>query len=449
MINRRLIGIGALVGSLLVWVIVIGLVLIDVVTPPPVPTPLVIRTLPVDLTPIAAVSTIVPATNVPSATVLASAPPLPSAVPATETPFLSLTASNTAAPPTDLPTASPTDSPIIATTGAPNTTIPVIANETPGCVPPAGWSAYHVIDGDTLFGFQLGSGGTITVDAIMKANCLTGKILTLGQLIYLPPGVGQKAPKLDDSGGAAGGGTPLPVGLTRTAHCPCTAVIHLGLRREQVAALIDNLPVGFTGGDFLAVTGPNAPTAGFSFLADKPAGASLEGFLFPGSYTVQNTTSALDFRNQLLSAFDAAIPTQWRNDVGAHGLNLYQAVTFASIVQRESRDPVDQTNVASTMYNLIAAGKGLGATPTVQYIFGHPGAWWPNVGAAELASTSRYNTYHYLGLPPTPIDSPDQNAIRATIYPAQTNYLYFAGCNGVNVYAATYDQFVQQIKSCN
>ena len=369
----------------------------------------------------------------------------PAVVLATDTPILTLTPSYTAAPLTTTPSEMP-PAPSAATTGL---TISVATSQgTPGCVAPSGWTAYHVNDGDTLFGFQLGSGGTITVDAIMTANCLTSKFLTLGQIIYLPRGVGQKAPKLDDSG-IAGGGTPLPVGLTRTAHCPCTAVIHLGLRREQLAVLIDNLPVGFSGGDFLAVTGPNAPTSGFSFLSGKPANASFEGFLFPGTYTIQNTTSALDFRNQLLTAFDAAIPGQWRQDVSVHGLNLYQAVILASIIQREARDPVDQVKVASVMYNTLAVGHGLASTPTVQYIFGHPGAWWPNIGAAELKSTSPYNTYHYAGLPPTPIDSPDSNAIRAAIYPAQTNFMYFADCNGVNFYTTTYAEFSQQLKNCN
>ena len=285
------------------------------------------------------------------------------------------------------------------------------------------------------------------MDAILKANCLSSKLLTLGQVIYLPAGVGQKAPKLDDSG-AASSGTALPAGLSRTANCPCTLTIRPGLRREQVAALVDSLPVGFSGGDFLAVTGPNAPNDGFAFLSSKPAGAPLEGFLYPGTYTLQNSTSALAFRDQLLAAFDATIPAQWRQDAGTHGFTLYQALIFASIVQRESGDPTDQTKVASVMYNTLAAGHGLAATPTVQYIFGHPGAWWPNVGAAELQSASPYNTYHHTGLPPTPIDSPDQNAIRAAIYPAQTPYLYFAGCNGVNVYAKSYDEFTQQLKAC-
>lgn len=315
-----------------------------------------------------------------------------------------------------------------------------------GCTPPSDWVAYSVTAGDTLFGFVLGSQGRLTVEQIAQGNCLTSKVLTLGQVIYLPPGVAQNSPKIDDGSG----GTLLPAGLSRHAKCPCTITVHSGWRLEQIAAEIDTVPVGFTGRDFLAVTSGSAPVDGFSFLSDKPSGASLNGFIFPGTYTLDNSTTAMDFRNQALRAFDAAMPAQWRVDATKHGLTFYQTIALASIVQRESYASVEQVKIASVEYNRMAAGKALASTPTVQYAVGRPGAWWPRVTGTDLANRSRYNTYIWLGVTPTPISNPDASAIQATIYPANTNYQYFAGnCDAPgNMYAVTWDEFDAMLKHC-
>ncbi len=476
--HTRTIGLGCLAISLLAWLAIGAVMVIDVTRPGPAFTPTLAPSVPViallpsdlpggtpdtsNLTATDTITTVPTSTEVetssatlpPTITALVvltidtSAPDTPTLIPPSATlapsippPTLSLTSASSAAP---------TDS-ANASAAAPLSLSGTIQATDTGtgtaCTPPAGWIPYSVTSGDTLFGFVLGSGNKLSVEQIMQANCLSGKLLTLGQVIYLPPGVAVNSPKIDDG---PPGGTLLPPGLSRTANCPCTITIHSGWRLEQIASQIDNVPVGFTGRDFLAVTAPGAPTDGFGFLSGKPTSASLEGFMYPGDYTLSNSTTAVQFRDQMLHAFDAAIPQQWRNDAAAHGGNFYQAIVFASIVQRESSAADDQAKVASVMYNRIAANKGIAATPTVQYIFGHPGAWWPNVGAVELQSRSRYNTYIWLGLPPAPIDSPDASAIRASIYPAQTSYQYFAAnCTGPgNMYASTWDQFDAMLKSC-
>src|SRR5579859_973582 len=295
--QTRALGIGCLAVSLLAWLAIGVAMVIDVSNPTP------------------ATPTLAPATTliavVPSATSSPTASPLPTntptepdtatPVPPTVTPLVAITDSPQPSPLTPLPQAgegnSATQAATVSATGTGST-----------CTPPTGWIPYHVADGDTLFGFVLGSGNTITVEQIMQANCLHDRgALSVGEVISLPPGVAAKAPKIDDG---PPGGTLLPAGLSRTANCPCSITVHSGWRLEQIASRIDAIPVGFTGRDFLAVTASGAPTDGFSFLSGKPASASFEGFMYPGDYTLSNSTTALQFRDMMLHQFDQAIPQQ-------------------------------------------------------------------------------------------------------------------------------------------
>ncbi|GIV81181.1 MAG: aminodeoxychorismate lyase [Anaerolineae bacterium] len=294
---------------------------------------------------------------------------------------------------------------------------------------------------DTLFAFVLGAGGTVTVDDLMAANCLDSRYLRVDQVIYLPPGAAENAPPSVPAGPA----TDLGLRGPRTPNCPCTLVVREGWRREQIADAVNAAQTLFTGGDFLAVTGPDVAVP-FDFAMERPPGTSLEGFLFPGTYTVQNDTTAEQFRDMLLSAFAANVGPQMRTDATAQGVSFYQALIIASIVQRESRAPEIQPLIASVLYNRLRDGNRLAQTVTVQYALGRPGDWWPRVTASGLQVNSPYNSYTRPGLPPTPIDSPGLSAIRAAVYPAQTEYRYHtAACGGGVAFAVTYEEHLANL----
>lgn len=312
------------------------------------------------------------------------------------------------------------------------------------CTPPVGWVAYRVQEGDTWFGFQLGSNNTATVEALLQANCTTSKALFIGQTVYLPPGAADAAPKIDID-------APPPSGPSRAANCPCSLRVREGWRLEQIAAAVNRLPLGFSGQDFLAVTGSNAPGLdAYGFLASKPAGKTLEGFMFPGDYTVENTTSALDFRNMLLNAFAAAVPGDVSAALAGRGLSLWEGINLASIVQRESYEPEAQKLIAGIFYNRRAREMGIASFATLQYALGAPGNWWPRITRANLNTETPYATHRYKGLPPSPISSPGLGAIYAVAYPTASDYLYFsAKCGGGgNFYARTFEEFQQGLK-CN
>lgn len=410
------------------WLVVGAAVISDVVsrpTPTVVPsvTPRIVIIVP-SATPSA------PPTLTATPELLSATPTVTPPHPVTATPWLlvpSATASDSAAS-----TATPM---YVIVTGAP-------------CTPPAGWVAYRVEEGDTLFGFQLGADNQVDVAAIMAANCLDSRLLSIGQVIFLPPGVAEKSPKVDDSavaGDPNGGST-----LTRPANCPCTVRVRAGWRLEQIAAAVDRLPAGFRGADFLAATGAAAGVPGeFGFLASRPGGRSLEGFMLPGDYTLDNTTTAVDFRNMMLSAFAAGVGGDVQGGFAAQGLSVWEAVNMASIIQRESYDPESQKIIASIFFNRRARGMALGSYAGLQYAYGRPGDWWPRLTRSMLDADSPYKLTVYRGLPPTPISNPGLSALLAVAFPAQTDYLYFnAGCNGGNVYARTYEEFRQTL-NCN
>lgn len=406
-------------------------------------------------------SRIVPATPTAAPVVIqVTATASPSPVPPTPTPILptptglpTQAPTATLVPPTlvaDAPTVSPTAAPVDPASAA-ATAPATVSTGAASCTPPTGWVAYTVEEGDTLFGFQLGSDGQVDVNAIMQGNCLKNKLLSIGQTVFLPPGVAEKSPKVDDSAGPQSPGSPnLPGGPSRAANCPCTVIVRAGWRVEQIAAAVDKAPVSFTGQDFLATVAPGAPAPDLDFLRSRPAGKPLEGFMFPGTYTLDNGTSAVQFRDMMLAAFGGAVNGQIQADSAARGISFWEVVVLASVVQRESYASNEQKLIASTFYNRLAANKGIAATVTLQYALGRPGNWWPRIVGATINTKSPYNTNIYLGLPPTPISNPGLDAILAAVYPPQTNYQFFsAKCGGGgNFYTATYEEFLQQLK-CN
>jgi UPF0755 protein len=311
-----------------------------------------------------------------------------------------------------------------------------------------GWLPHTVEAGDTLFAFQLGVDSAVTVDQMLAANCLSERWIYEGQVLWLPPGAVENAPSSDiaPTALAADPNLPPPVGLSRTPNCPCEVTIRQGWRLEQIAEVIDSLPVGFSGADFLRVA--RSPAQRRSFMLGIPPNASLEGYLLPGTYPVTNEMDASAFVSSVLDAFGAAVSPQWWADAASVGLSPYQAVTLASIINRESRSPSQQALVSSVFHNRLQRNQGLAATVTTQYALGTAGNWWPNVAGRISNFDSPYNTNLYRGLPPTPIASPSLEALLAAIYPAQTNYLFFtASCSGGgNAFAETYEQHLANVE---
>ena len=165
-----------------------------------------------------------------------------------------------------------------------------------------------------------------------------------------------------------------------------------------------------------------------SLIADlAPQATSLEGFLFPSTYEFTRHTSCTQIAKRMVQNFRAVWETLGPAGAPelAAGWTPEQAVTLASLVERETPNPEERPIVAGVFCNRLRRGYPLQCDPTVQYameLAGHPER---SVRAADLRVDSPYNTYRHLGLPPGPIANPGEASLRAALAPAQTDYLYF------------------------
>ena len=219
-------------------------------------------------------------------------------------------------------------------------------------------------------------------------------------------------------------------------------VILPGWRMEEIAAALPTSGLSFTPDEFLAVA--HDPSGDFDFLAGA---TSVEGFLYPDSYIFPRNITVHEFVDELVRNFVLHISSDLRNGFDKQGLTLYQAVTLASIVEREAVRAEEKPLIASVYINRLNIGMKLDADPTVQYAMGYDfatGKWWKSpLSLDDLQYDSYFNTYLYAGLPPTPISNPRLDSLSAVAFPAQTKYYFFrAKCDGsgYHVFAETFDE---------
>jgi UPF0755 protein len=217
-----------------------------------------------------------------------------------------------------------------------------------------------------------------------------------------------------------------------------------GWRMEQEAAQLEKQNV-ITASDFLSVTKSQSATFSDDFLADRPAGASLEGYLFPDTYEFLEKDKANDVVTKILDNFGQHVTPTMRDQAKAQGHTLYQVLIVASIVEREAAVPSERSLIAGVYWNRLKQGQCMCADPTVQYALGQPSNWWPqlNAQARTLAPDSPFNTYNHLGFPPGPICNPGLASIQAALNPTG-DYLYFvAKGDGTHLFSHTLQEQTQ------
>ena len=154
---------------------------------------------------------------------------------------------------------------------------------------------------------------------------------------------------------------------------------------------------------------------------------TLEGYLFPETYTFSPGTSARDAVTEMVREFEKRWKPEWTAQLDSLGFTRHQLVTLASIVEKEARVPEERPVIAAVYRNRLRDGMLLQADPTVQYARGEHVA---RVLFKHLEIDSPYNTYRYPGLPPGPIASPGAASLQAAAFPADVPYLYFVAQSG-------------------
>jgi UPF0755 protein len=154
------------------------------------------------------------------------------------------------------------------------------------------------------------------------------------------------------------------------------------------------------------------------------SGPSLEGYLFPETYNFRRNTPARKILSVMHEEFKKRWQPEWTQRAEILGMSTHQIVTLASIVEKESGNFEEQPIISSVFHNRLKKGMRLQADPTVIYgIKDFNG----NITKLDLVTETPYNTYTIDGLPPGPISNPGSSAIKAALYPADTQFLYFVG----------------------
>jgi UPF0755 protein len=170
---------------------------------------------------------------------------------------------------------------------------------------------------------------------------------------------------------------------------------------------------------------------------------SLEGYLFPATYAFADGTTAREAVAAMLERFTAVWTPEWEARTKAMAISRHDAMTMASIVEKEARKPEERALIAAVYWNRVQKGMLLQADPTVQYALPQH---VERVFFKDLEVESRYNTYKYVGLPPGPIASPGAASIAAALAPAKVPYLFFvARPDGGHEFRTTFAQHRQAI----
>ena len=190
----------------------------------------------------------------------------------------------------------------------------------------------------------------------------------------------------------------------------------------------------------------------YDFLDDDKIGTidRMEGFLFPTTYTFDKNKTAVFAVDTMLTMFKNQISQQMLEDIKKSPYDLKQIITMASLIEKESiGDDTERKNISSVIHNRLEnpdsekGGRALQLCSTINYIMKHDG-----VKTFDTEIDSPYNTYINPGLTPGPICNPGLSAIQAAIYPADTNYYFFAlGKDGKSHFFTDYNEHLKFINS--
>jgi UPF0755 protein len=223
-----------------------------------------------------------------------------------------------------------------------------------------------------------------------------------------------------------------------------TVTIPEGEDRNQIAPQVADLGVD---GDYLAASQRFQGFDPAKYGATNPR--SLEGFLFPATYDLEQGTDANTLVGQQLTAFRQNIGQVDLSYAKSKNLTVYDVLIIASMIDKEVQVPSERALVAAVIYNRLSRGMPLGIDATTRYEFHN---YTGEITQTQLNSPSPYNTRVHAGLPPTPIGNPGVAAIQAAAKPAKLGYLFYvlkANGGGQHCFAASEQEFNQLVTAYN
>jgi UPF0755 protein len=226
--------------------------------------------------------------------------------------------------------------------------------------------------------------------------------------------------------------------LSKPPHAAPTTQLTIseGHTRAYVAALLRKQKIK---GNYLAAT-RHSPALDPRRYGAPRSTPSLEGFLFPDTFTLVKPAKVSALVNDQLKDFKHRFAGVNLSYARSKHLSQYDVLKVASLIEAEAASQKARPLIASVIYNRLADHMMLQFDTTTQYATGN---YTKPLTVSQLKSKSPYNTHTHFGLPPTPIDSPGLASIEAAAHPARTHYLYFFAkpCSSQTVFATSYAQF--------
>jgi UPF0755 protein len=214
-----------------------------------------------------------------------------------------------------------------------------------------------------------------------------------------------------------------------------------GLTIRQMAQVFDDHQFG-TARDFL-----DAASDGVRIERLDQSARDLEGYLFPETYTLERRATATDLVTHMVERFETVFDRGLQQEARSAGLSVREAVTLASIIEKETSRPDERPIVSAVYHNRLQRKMGLQCDPTVIYALERAGKYNGNLTRENLRFDSPYNTYRYAGLPPGPIAAPGRTSLEAAVRPAAVGYLYFVSRNdGTHAFASTLDEHNRNVR---
>ena len=228
--------------------------------------------------------------------------------------------------------------------------------------------------------------------------------------------------------------------LTKQGNATRSVTIPEGPSRREVAPIVSAAGVA---GDYLAATRSSRFLNPRSYGA--PAGAGLDGFLFPSTYQLR----VPELVQAQLNAFKTQFATVDMANAKSKNLTAFDVVTIASMIERETSVAKERPLVAAVIWNRLKQGIPLGIDATTRYEFSN---WTKPITQSQLASTSSWNTRNRQGLPPGPIGNPGLASLRAAANPARSDFLFYVvkpwSC-GEHTFARTQAEFDRAVAAYN
>ncbi len=307
-----------------------------------------------------------------------------------------------------------------------------------------GWSLYAVFrdrsypSTQTQVTVQQGA----TFDEIARslaANGVVGNVLTFRTLARL-----------------RGQDTAVRAGEYRfTAHQTQDEILRALVSGSAQVAVWVTIPEGFTAAQIatrLQEAGAgSAPEFLQNFMrntivVDGTRTQSLEGFLFPNTYLVPLGETPQRIAELFTDEFFRQLPPDAADRARALHVTVPQAVTVASMVEREAKADIDRPKIAGVIYNRLRLKMPLQVDATIEYALP---AHKSQLSSRDLQIDSPYNSYAHAGLPPTPIANPGRPSLEAALHPSKSDDLYYVYCgNGRHVFAKTLAEHNANVARC-